>query len=165
MLRTPLAYLFVTASLGASSVVAQPVPMAERAERLGALFSDLGPAQLRVETAAGTIESGMLGPVRPQTFVLESARGPTTIDYRDVRTVAQEGGHEIQGALWGAGAGALAGGFFGLMVHSYDCTTPLSCNRSENSGGIRGAIVVGAVGALIGYLFGRRQSHWHPIYP
>ena len=165
MLRARNASLLLAATLLASPVAAQPVPLTERAERLEALFSGLGPAELRVETSEGAIESGQLGPLRPETFVLQSVRGSTTIDYRNVAAVAQEGGHEIQGALWGAGAGALVGAFFGVMVHSYDCTSPLSCSRSENSGGVRGAIVVGAVGALVGYVFGRRQSHWHPIYP
>jgi len=168
MVRKHAALILLVASavtVAASPAVAQPVPVAERAARLGALFSDLGPAELRVETSAGRVESGVLGPVRPEAFVLDGIDGPLTIDYRDVQAVAREGGHGIQGAIWGGAAGALAGAFFGVMIHSYDCVTPVACNASENRGGVRGAVIVGTVGAVTGYLLGRRQSHWHPIYP
>jgi hypothetical protein len=157
--------LSAAVALAAVPATAQPVPVEERADLLEALFSDIGHPELRVETLAGTVASGRLGPVRPQNFVLESPEGPTAIDYSEVRAVAREGGHGIQGAIWGGAGGALAGGFFGMIVHSYDCVTPEGCDQSESAGGVRGALIGGAVGALIGFVFGHRQSHWHPIYP
>jgi hypothetical protein len=51
------------------------------------------------------------------------------------------------------------------MVGSFDCNTPLGCNDSERQGALRGAVVIGLAGAITGFLVGRADDYWKPVFP
>jgi hypothetical protein len=141
-------------------------PAAARNDVLSALFSDISADEdLRVTTLAGLVEEGRLADVGETGFSVLRGGATHQVRFRDVQTVAIEGGHGVQGALWGAAGGALAGGFFGLMIGSFNCNTPEGCQAQERRGAWGWGALLGAVGGGIGFWWGRRQVHWHPIFP
>lgn len=168
MLRTPFALAAAAALLLPSDAAAQagePRPQDAR-ERLVTLFSGLSPQEdVQIATPSLFIEEGrarFLGP----DVVEVSAEGQTVpLDLRDIRSVSVRRGHGVKGAIWGLGSGVLVGTFSGLLIAGFDCTNPVACADTEKRGAVRYGIVFGIVGAATGYLLGRMDRDWVPIFP
>lgn len=155
----------VTALL-APSVRAQDEPSPLRVEILSGIFSDLPPmAGVQLVTTGGGVEEGSLERVGADGIEVLTDGMSHAIGYDRIRAVSVRGGHGLQGALWGAGGGALAGAFFGMMFSAFDCQSSLQCANQETSGAWTWGAAMGAVGGGIGFYFGRRERHWHPIFP
>ena len=168
MLRTSFALVAAAALLlpsGAAAQVPEPGPEHAR-ERLVTLFSELSPHEdVQIATPVLFIEEGRARFVGSDVVEV-SARGQTVpLDLRDIRSVSVRRGHGVKGALWGLGSGILVGTFSGLLIAGYDCTNPVACADTERRGAIRYGIVFGVVGAATGYLWGRLDQDWVPIFP
>ncbi len=151
---------------GAPVAEAQEAPPPSRQEALVELFSSVTPGSaLRVATIGGIVEEGSFERAGRSGIDVLRAGATYSIDFEDVRTVSLRGSHGVQGALWGAAGGALVGGFFGAMYASFDCTTVAACNYTEKQGALRWGSFLGALGGGMGFFIGRRQVHWHPIFP
>jgi len=135
-------------------------------QRLVSLFSGLSPNQ-DVQIVASTmfIEQGEFREVRPDVVEVSSAGETVPVDLNDIRSVSLRSGHGLKGALWGLGSGLLAGSVSGLMIASFDCRSPAGCDYQERQGAIRGGILMGVTGAITGYLLGRADAYWKPVFP
>ena len=134
--------------------------------RLTEIFSGLGADDpVRVSTPSFFVEHAFVGSLG--TDYVELRQEGTTVDigFRDIRSVSVQKSHWLQGTLWGAGAGILVGSIAGLMVASFDCTTPDGCGDAEREGMIRWGTVLGVGGALGGFLIGRRSLYWSTVFP
>ena len=151
------------------AVSAQSVPeVAEltREERLARLFADITPqTQIRLVTIGRGVEDVTFLGYADSSVDIRQDGYDERIAYEYLQSVSVEGGHSIQGAIWGAGGGALAGVFFGAMYGSFSCNTTEACNRTERQGAFRWGTFLGLVGGGLGYYFGRKDVHWHSIFP
>jgi len=147
-------------------VRAQQAPPLSRDEILTQLFGSLEPSTgVQLVTVGGVVEEGTLQGYGPEGVDLGQNGEVVPIGYGFVRSVSVQEGHGVQGALWGTATGALVGALFGMMYASFDCRSPSDCTYTEQQGALRGGILFGAVGGGAGFLLGRHQVHWHPIFP
>lgn len=165
----PLAALVATTLLVPSVLAAQDPTLAPGTrDRLTTLFSDLSPEEdVQIVTPSLFIEAGAYRGMGMDLVRVGVPGGNETVpvDFRDIRSVSIRRGHEIEGALWGLGSGLLVGGVTGLLVGGYACNTPQGCSDQERSGAVRYGIVFGLAGAAAGYLFGRLDRDWVPVFP
>jgi hypothetical protein len=135
-------------------------------ERLIALFSGLSPNDnVRIVTPVLFIDDGMFRALRQEVVEVSMSGETFPVNLDDIREISVRSGHGLKGALWGLGAGILAGSVSGMMVGSFSCTTPLGCDNSEKEGALRGAVAIGLAGALTGFLVGRADDYWKPVFP
>ena len=157
--------LTVLAAL-AAPLAAQDGPMTATDRRLQALFGGIGAAQpVRVATPTTLFEAGGVAEVAADHVALSRNGSPVDVDFVDIRNVAVQDNHWLQGTLWGAGAGILVGGVAGLMISSFTCSTPAGCTEDERTGMITWASVLGGAGAIGGFVIGRHSFYWQPIFP
>ena len=155
--------LFAGAVVGAE---AQSVPMSAADQRLAEIFSGLGPDDpVRVGTPSFFVEDALVGSMGADYVELRQDGTTVDIGFLDIRSVSVQKSHWLQGTLWGAGAGILVGSVAGLMIASFDCTTPDGCGDAEREGVIRWGTVLGVGGALGGFLIGRRSLYWSTVFP
>jgi hypothetical protein len=168
MLRTFCALLAAAVLLFPSDAASQLEErgLEDSRERLITLFSELSPHEdVQIATPSLFIEEGrarFLG----SDVVEVSAEGQTVpLDLRDIRSVSVRRGHGVKGGLWGLGSGILVGTFAGLLIAGFDCANPVACADTEKRGAVRYGMVFGVVGAATGYLWGRLDQDWVPIFP
>jgi hypothetical protein len=138
----------------------------ESQERLIALFSALSPDEnVRIVTPVLFIDDGMFRGLRQEVVEVSMSGETFPVNLDDIRAISLRSGHGLKGAVWGVGAGLLVGSVGGMMVGSFDCNTPLGCNDSERQGALRGAVVIGLAGAITGFLVGRSDDYWKPVFP
>ena len=87
------------------------------------------------------------------------------MNLEEIRAVSVRSAHTVQGSLWGLGSGLLVGSVGGLLVGSFGCKSPTECVDSERDGAIWGAIIVGGLSTAAGFLLGRRDVYWKPVFP
>jgi hypothetical protein len=145
---------------------AQDTSMSPDDRRLSEIFSGLGEDRaVRITTPSFFVEDAFVTSVGPDYVELAQAGTNVNVGFDDIRGVSVEKSHWLQGALWGAGAGIVIGGVAGLMVASFSCTTPETCNDLERRGMIRWATVFGIGGALGGFAIGRNSIYWSSVFP
>lgn len=135
-------------------------------ERLRELFSQLSPHDdLQLTTPVLFIERGTIESVTPRSVLVRTDGQPQAVNLEEIRAVSVRSAHSLQGSLWGLGSGLLVGSVGGLLVGSFGCVTPSECTSSERDGAIWGAIIVGGLSTVTGYLLGRRDAYWKPVFP
>lgn len=163
-LRALLAIAAITLTLPGQAV-AQPGG-AEREARLNLLFSRMSvDAGVRVTTPRLYIEHGAFQSVTPQAVRIRYGGEVLPVDLGDIRSVEVEGRHPIKGMLWGLGSGLLVGSVGGMLIGSFYCTDPFDCVREERRGAYLGGAVLGVTGGIGGFLIGKYQVSWRPIFP
>lgn len=134
--------------------------------RLSRIFADMGPtAPLQVVTPSFFVEDAFVDDVGDRSVALTQNGTTVDVPYADIRGVSTRDNHWLQGTLWGTAAGALIGGVSGLMYASFSCKTPEQCEENERKGTIRGAVLLGAVGGIGGFVIGRHSFYWRPVFP
>jgi hypothetical protein len=164
LLVTALAWLLAPRAISAQDPTLDPGTR----DRLTTLFSDLSPEEdVQIVTPSLFIEEGAYRGLGTDVVRVGVPGGSQTVpvDFRDIRSVSVRRGHAVKGALWGLGSGALVGGFTGFVVGGYSCNTPQGCNDLERRGAVRYGIVFGIVGAAAGYVLGRMDRDWVPVFP
>jgi hypothetical protein len=155
-------------SSGATPGAAQEVPvvMVTSQERLHALFSQLSPNRhVQVVTPGLFVEDGEFLGLGTSVVELSQGGAPVSVELDEIRAVSLRSGHSIQGMLWGLGAGLLVGSVSGLMVGSFNCQTPAGCNSAEKEGAVRWGSVFGVIGGAAGFMIGRHNVYWRPVFP
>ena len=143
-----------------------PVVLVTSQERLHALFSELSPNRhVQVVTPGLLVEDGEVRALSTSVVELSQDGTPVSVDLDDIRAVSVRSGHSIQGMLWGLGAGLLVGSVSGLMVASFNCQTPVGCNSAEKEGAVRWGGVLGVLGGATGFMIGRHDVYWRPVFP
>lgn len=135
-------------------------------ERLQALFAQVSPAEhVQVVTPLIFVEDAEFVAVGRSVVELNQAGTPVSVELADIRSVSVRAGHSLQGALWGAGSGVLVGAVSGMMAASFTCVTPEACSSAEKEGALRWGTLFGVVGAATGFVIGRYNVYWKPIFP
>ncbi len=138
----------------------------EREARLNQLFSQMSvDTGVRVITPRLFIDHGAFRSVTPEAVRIEYGGEVLPVELGDIRSVEVEGRHPIQGMLWGLGSGLLVGSVGGMLLGSFYCTDPFDCEREERRGAYIGGAALGATGAIGGFLIGKYQISWRPIFP
>lgn len=147
------------------AAMAQPGE-AEREARLNELFSRMSvDTGVRVITPRLFIDHGAFRSVSPEAVSIEYGGELVPVDLGDIRSVEVEGRHPVQGMLWGLGSGLLVGSVGGMLFGSFYCTDPFDCEREERRGAYIGGAALGAAGAIGGFVIGKYQISWRPIFP
>ena len=148
-----------------STALGQP-GQAERVDRLSALFSDMSPETgVRVMTPGLFIEHGSFRGLEPETVRIAYEGTVIPVELGDIRSVQVERHHPIKGMLWGLGSGLLVGSVSGLLVGSFYCEDPVSCESEERRGALIGGASLGAAGGIFGFVIGKYQVSWSPVFP
>ena len=151
-----------------------PVPLTAQApgtapsspERLRELFAQLSPRDdLQLTTPVLFIERATFESVSPRSVLVLADGQQTSVNLEEIRAVSVRSAHALQGSIWGLGAGLLVGSVGGLLVGSFGCVTQDECISGERDGAIWGAVVLGGLSAAGGFLLGRRDTYWKPIFP
>lgn len=154
------------ASAASPDRTAAQVGEGDREAALTDVFSDLAPGtEVRVNTPMLFIEEGSYRGLAPGVVEIEYGGRIVPVNLRDIRTLLVEDNHPVEGMLWGLGVGILAGSLTGLMVGSFGCPTPDACESTEREGAIRWGSVIGAAGAITGFVVGRHSVYWRPVFP
>ncbi|MBT8487720.1 MAG: hypothetical protein KJO65_02720 [Gemmatimonadetes bacterium] len=139
---------------------------AEREARLNQLFSQMSvDTGVRVITPQLFIDRGAFRSITPQAVRIEYGGEVLPVELGDIRSVEVEGRHPIQGMLWGLGSGLLVGSVGGMLIGSFYCTDPFDCVSDERKGAYIGGAALGAAGAIGGFVIGKYQISWRPIFP
>lgn len=139
---------------------------AEREARLNQLFSRMSvDTGVRVVTPSLFIDHGSFRSVGPEAVQIEYGGRVLPVDLGEIRSVEVEGRHPIKGMLWGLGSGLLVGSVGGMLIGSFYCTDPFDCERDERRGAFIGGASLGAAGAIAGFVIGKYQVSWRPIFP
>jgi len=159
-----LALLVVTAPFAVAAQSAGPGSPSE--QRLRELFAQFTPRDdLQLTTPVLFIERATIESVTPRSVLVLTDGEPQTVNLEEIRAVSVRSAHTVQGSLWGLGSGLLVGSVGGLLVGSFGCESPTECVDSERNGAIWGAIIVGGLSTAAGYLLGRRDVYWKPVFP
>ena len=146
-------------------VAAQPGGEAREA-RLNQLFSQMSvDTGVRVVTPALFIDHGSFQGIGPEAVQIEYGGRVLPVELGDIRSVEVEGRHPIKGMLWGLGSGLLVGSVGGMLLGSFYCTDPFECEQDERRGAFIGGATLGAAGAIGGFVIGKYQVSWRPIFP
>ncbi|MDX1494085.1 MAG: hypothetical protein R3253_08510 [Longimicrobiales bacterium] len=145
--------------------VAQPGG-ADREARLTRLFSQMSvDTGLRLSTSRLYLEGASFRSLESEAVRVEYGGEVVPVELGDIRSVEVAGRHPVKGMLWGLGAGLLVGSVSGMLVGSYYCTDPFECRNDERRGAYIGGASLGAAGAIGGFLIGKYQISWRPIFP
>ena len=137
-------------------------------DRLRALFAGMAVNEtLQLITPEMIVDNARLVSLEPSTVELRQLGTgvPISVDLTAIRGVAVERRHWLQGTLWGLGGGLLAGSMFGLMIGSFECDSLELCRSDERRGAVRWGTILGIVGGGVGFILGRRDVYWEPIFP
>ena len=146
-------------------VAAQP-GQAERVERLTDIFSQMSrDAGVRIMTPSLFIDHGSFRSLQPEAVTIEFGNDVIPVELADIRTVQVEQRHPVKGTLWGLGAGLLVGSMAGLLLGSFYCDDPVDCGPEERRGAVIGGTSLGLAGGITGFLIGRYQVSWKPLFP
>ena len=165
--RCGLGMLLLMVLTGAGDLAGQ-VSASTGERRLQELFSGMHPSQnVRLITPEILVDDAEFVSVTPVTVELRQVGTgvPITVDLSAIRGVSIQKRHWLQGTLWGLGGGVLAGSVFGLMIGSFKCRTVDGCGVAERRGARVWGATLGAVGGSIGFVLGRRDVYWHPVFP
>lgn len=159
-----LALLAIAGSPGVTAQAANEGTPSE--ERLRELFAQLSPRDdLQLTTPVLFIERATIESVTPRSVLVLTDGEPRTVNLEEIRAVSVRSAHTVQGSLWGLGSGLLVGSVGGLLVGSFGCKSPTECVNSERDGAIWGAVIVGGLSTVTGFLLGRRDVYWKPVFP
>ena len=137
-----------------------------RRNLLTELFSGISvESDVQIVTPSLFIEEATFRGLRGPAIQLSRDDETFPVPLDDIRSVALKRSHALQGTLWGAGSGILVGAVSGMMIGSFGCTSEAGCNQTEKEGALRWGVAGGLVGAVTGYIFGRRSVYWHSIFP
>ncbi len=154
--------VLLTLLLAAGPVAAQSTLDA----RLADIFSGLDSAvPVQVVTPSFFVEDAYVMSVGNRSVGLEQDGTSVDIPFPDIRGVSVRDTHWLQGSLWGVGVGALVGGVGGLLWASFRCTDLIDCQTEERNGMVQGAVLLGSVGAIGGFVIGRNSFYWRPVFP
>ena len=135
-------------------------------ERLIRLFSDLSPNDpVQMVTPLVSIDRGAFERVGRDSVHVTLNGVVVPVPLSHIRTVAFQSHHGLQGSLWGVVGGAVVGSMFGLIIGSFNCTTPVECQSSDKDSTIRWGAVAGIVGGGVGWLLGHRSAYWKSVFP
>ena len=165
--RFGVATLLLMLLTGAGHLPGQ-VSSSTNERRLEALFAGMHPSQnVQLITPEILVEDAEFVSVTPMTVELRQVGTgvPITVDLSAIQGVSIQKRHWLQGTLWGMGGGVLAGSVFGLMIGSFKCRTVDGCGVAERRGARVWGATLGAVGGSIGFVLGRRDVYWHPVFP
>lgn len=82
--------------------------------------------------------------------------------------IHRPGEYAARGAVLGFLGGALVGGLVGAMIHASLCDRPDTFFNCDGGNVVRGALVIGAGGAVYGALLGLAKglgTHWKTVWP
>lgn len=152
--------------LAAPSVAQAQPGGAEREQRLTRIFSEMSvDTGLRLTTPQLYLEEAWFQSLGPEAVRVEYGGEVVPVELGDIRSVEVAGRHPVKGMLWGLGAGVLVGSVSGMLVGSFYCTDPFECRNEEKRGAYIGGASLGAAGAIGGFLIGKYQISWRPIFP
>jgi hypothetical protein len=137
-----------------------------RQARLAEVFSGLeANREVQLVTTQSFIESALLRGVDGGAVELTWKGEPLSVGLDQVRSVAVKKGHPIQGTLWGIGTGVLLGTVGGYLIVPFNCGSTEECERLGHDGAVRWGTVFGVTGAVAGFVIGRYNLTWRPIFP
>ncbi|MDX1647661.1 MAG: hypothetical protein R3304_10995 [Longimicrobiales bacterium] len=146
-------------------ILAQP-GQAERVDRLTGIFSEMPTGTgLRVITPMIFIEHGTFRELESETVQIRYGDSLVPVSLADIRSVQVERHHPVKGMLWGLGSGLLVGSVSGLLFGSFFCEDPVDCESAERRGAIIGGTSLGLAGGIAGFVIGRYQVSWSPVFP
>lgn len=138
----------------------------QRVDQLTSVFSGMREdTGVRVMTPMLFIEHGAFRSLEPESVRIEYGDSVVPVDLGDIRSVQVERHHPVKGMLWGAGSGLLVGAVSGLLVGSFYCDQPVSCESEERRGAVIGGTALGVAGGVVGFLIGKYQVSWSPVFP
>lgn len=166
MRRLVLSAAALLAMAGTAAPADTQEPSVSPEARLRMLFSSLGPSdEVQIVTPLHFVERAQYEGIDGSSITVRQDGAVVPLDFVDIRAVSVRSNHQWQGALWGLGTGLLVGSVTGMMVASFDCTSAQGCNTTEREGAIRWGSVFGAAGAVTGFVIGRTNVYWRPLFP